>query len=61
MYIKKIISFSILGIVKFIDKKVLFVLKNDHNKATDNKDKKKFNTYAKLSNPRVERLFKSFS
>ena len=61
MYIKKTISFSVLGLGKFIDKKVFLMLKNDYDKAKDNKNKKKLNTYARLSNCRVEKSFKSFS
>jgi len=34
---------------------------NDYDKATDNKNKKKLNIYARLSNCRVEKSFKTFS
>ena len=61
---KKKISFSILGLGRVIDKRILIMfkneLKNTYVKTIYDKDKKKLNKYKKLFNCEVEDSFEKF-
>ena len=61
---KKNISFSILGLGRVVDKRILSMfkneLKNGYVKTIYDKNKKKLDKYKKLFNCKVENSFESF-